>query len=114
MSIKTAIYAALKSAASTFPLVAPQGTSPPYIRYAGIGGSDDVTFDADGMGATSGTIQIDAFALDYGTAEKLAQAARKALYASPAVTVGEITDLPDDYEGDTKLFKVSFQVEAWE
>lgn len=114
MSIKTAMYTALKVTGPTFPVVAPQGTAAPYVRYAGIGGREAPSFDADGMGATSGTIQVDSFALDYSAAEKLAQAARKALYASSAVTVGEIIDLPDDYEGDTKLFKVSFQVEAWE
>lgn len=114
MSIKTAVYAALKPTGSTFPVLAPAGTKPPYIRYAGIGGTDEATYDGDGMGATSGTIQIDIFALDYASADRLAQTARQALYASPAVTVGQITDLPDDYEVNTKLFRVSFQLEAWE
>jgi hypothetical protein len=114
VSIKTAIYAALKDAGPAFPVVAPQGTAAPYLRYVGIGGSDDVTFDADGLGATSGLVQVDAFALDYATAQRLLESARAALYASPAVTIGDLTYLPDDYEGDTKLFKASFQVEAWE
>ncbi len=114
MSIKTALHAALKDVAPTFPVLAPQGTSPPYIRYSGVGGRDEASYDADGMGATSGTLQIDVFALDYGTADRLAIAARAALYAYAGLTVGEIIYLPDDYEGDTKLFRVSLQVDAWE
>ncbi|KAF1005474.1 MAG: hypothetical protein GAK28_03226 [Luteibacter sp.] len=114
MSIKSAVYAAIKDVVATFPVVAPQGTKPPYLRYSGIGDRDESTYDADGMGATSGTIQIDSFALSYADAVRNLAAARAALYASPGVTVGEIVGLPDDYEGDTKLFKVSMQVEAWE
>jgi hypothetical protein len=114
VSIKTAVYAALKPVGSTWPVLAPAGTKPPYIRYTGIGGRDEASYEGDGLGATSGILQIDIFALDYASADRLAQSARQALYASPTVTVGQITDLPDDYEVDTKLFKVSFQIEAWE
>jgi hypothetical protein len=37
--------------------------------------------------------------------------ARDALYA--ALTVGEITDNPSDYENTTELHRVSFDVKAW-
>lgn len=114
MSIKSAIYAAIKDVVASFPVVAPQGTKPPYLRYSGIGGRDEPTYAGDGMGATSGTIQIDSFAISYADAVRNLAAARSALYASPGMTVGEIVDLPDDYEADTKLFKASMQVEAWE
>jgi hypothetical protein len=114
MSIKTAIYAALSPVAATYAVVAEQGAQPPWIRYQGVAGVDMANYDGDGMGATSGRIQVDAFALDYGTAERMSRQARAALYSSPGLTVGEITDNPDDYEGDTKLFRVSFDVTAWE
>lgn len=114
MSIKSAVYAAINGAVPAFPVVAPQGTKPPYLRYSGIGGRDEPTYAGDGMGATSGTIQIDSFALSYADAVRNLAAARAALYASPRMTVGEIVDLPDDYEADTKLYKASMQVEAWE
>ncbi len=114
MSIRTSIFKALNPVCPTFPVLAEQGTKPPYIRYSGIGGGDEPTYDGDGTGATSGTVQVDAFALDYPTADRLSHEARQALYASPDVTVGQITDLPDNYEVDTKLFSVSFQIEAWE
>jgi len=114
MSIKTALYAVLKTVHATYPVVAPLGSQPPYFRYLGIGDRDAATYDGDGMGATSGTVQIDSFALSYGEAERNLEAAKEALYASPLVTVGEIVGLPDDYEEDTKLFKTSMQIEAWE
>jgi len=114
MSIKTAIYAALSPVAPTWPVVAKQGTEPPWLRYQGVAGVDTSNYDGDGMGATSGRIQVDAYALDYGTADRLSKEARAALYAYAGLTVGEITDNPDDYEEDTKLFCVSFDVTAWE
>jgi hypothetical protein len=114
MSIKSAIYGVLNDVGPTFPAIAPEGTKAPYIRYLGIGGEDEQTYDGDGYGATQGSVQVDAFALDYGSAERLAQSARRALYDAAALTVGKIIDLPDDYEEKTKLFKVSFQVDAWE
>lgn len=114
MSIKSAIYAALSPVAATHPVVAPPGAVAPYLRYQGVAGVDEATYDGDGMGATSGRVQIDAFATDFGTAERLSRQARAALYAYPGLTVGEITDNPDDFEADTKLFRVSFDVTAWE
>lgn len=114
MSIKSTVYAALSPVVQTFPVVAPQGTVGPYLRYLGVAGVDEPSYDADGMGATSGRVQVDAFATDYGSAERLSKQARAALYAHPDLTVGEITDNPDDFEVDTKLFRVSFDANVWE
>jgi hypothetical protein len=114
MSAKSAVFKALNAVAPTFPVKAPLGTKAPYIRYLRVGGRDATTYDANGDGATSGTFQIDVFTTEGGSAERLAIDARAALYASASLTIGEVIDLPDEFEDDTKLFKVSFQLDAWE
>lgn len=113
MSIETDLYKALAALLPTYPTLAPQGTTAlPRYTYQLVSGSDDVTFDGDARGATRRRVQVDTWASDYPTARKQSDAARAALYA--ALTVGEITDNPSDYEPDTKLHRASFDVEAWE
>lgn len=113
MTVETSIHAALKSLAPVFPTLAPQGTKElPRITYQRVAGSDAPNYAGDGMGATSVRVQVDVWALDYPTARKLSDQARAALYS--ALTVGQITDNPSDYEVDTKLHRASFDVEAWE
>lgn len=113
MSVETDLFKALDALLPTWPTLAPQGTTAlPRYTYQLISGSDDVTFDADDRGATRKRIQVDTWALDYPTARRYADAARAALYA--ALTVGEVTDNPSDYEPDTKLHRASFDIEAWE
>lgn len=111
MSIETDLFAALKVLAPTWPTIAPQGTVGPRITYQRVAGSDVPNYDADGSGATSARIQVDVWADNYGAARALADQARAALYA--ALTVGEITDNPSDYEAETKLHRASFDVAAW-
>jgi hypothetical protein len=112
MTVKATLRAVLEVVAPTFPVIAPQGTTGKRLTYQGIGGGDSSTFDADDESATRALIQVDAWAEDYGTAERLSKQARAAIYVG--MTVGEITDNPDDYEEETKLFRVSFSVLAWE
>lgn len=113
MNVKEAIFEALSTIAPTFPVVAPLNAPRKRIRYQGIGGSDVAAYDGDGNGASSRRVQIDCYADEFEDASDLADAARAALYAYPGLTVGEITDNPDDYEEDTKLNCVSFDVNAW-
>ncbi|WP_036114475.1 MULTISPECIES: tail completion protein gp17 [Luteibacter] len=113
MSVETALYAALKNLAPTFPTLAPQGTTAlPRITYQRVAGGDASTYAGDGMGATNVRVQVDVWASDYPAARKLSDQARAALYA--ALAVGQVTDNPSDYESDTKLHRASFDVEAWE
>ncbi|MEO7466721.1 MAG: DUF3168 domain-containing protein [Sphingobium limneticum] len=113
MSVETAIYAALKDVAPTFPTIAPQGTKAlPRITYQRVSGSDEPNYSGDGFGATTVRVQIDVWANDYPTARDFSDRARAALYA--ALTVGQVTDNPSDYESDTKLHRASFDIEAWE
>ena len=64
-----------------------------------------------GAGPYRGTRQIDVWALSYAQAYGLAEQAKVALRAS--LSVGAITDNPDDYEADTKLYRASFDVAVW-
>ncbi|MDF4024132.1 DUF3168 domain-containing protein [Luteibacter sp. PPL201] len=113
MSVETTLYGALKELAATFPTIANQGTTDlPRITYQRVSGSDEPSYDGDGMGATRVRIQVDVWAVDYPSARRLSDEARSALYA--ALTVGQITDNPSDYESDTKLHRASFDIEAWE
>lgn len=74
-------------------------------------GADISGYEADGTGAHFGRWQIDCWAESYGAARALADQARAALYA--ALTVGEITDNPSDFDPSTELHKASFDVKAW-
>lgn len=112
MSVETALYAALKDLAPTWPTIAPLDAPRPRLTYQRIAGVDSASYDADGGGATQIRIQVDAWADDYPTARHLSDMARAACYAR--LTVGQITDNPSDFEADTKLHRASFDVEAWE
>lgn len=115
MSVETQAVAVLKTvSANVYPTIAPQvtGSTLPRITYQLVAGFDEPSYDADGSGASKRRIQIDFWAGDYGTARRLADQARAALYAG--MTVGQITDNPSDYEADTKLHRASFDIEAWE
>lgn len=111
MSVQGDLVAALKVIAPVFPVVAKAGTTGPRFTYQTVGGTNTETFDAGEQAASYVRVQVDCWADDFGTAQRLAIAARTALYAS--LTVGEMTTNPDDYESDTGLFRASFDVTAW-
>lgn len=112
MSVETALHAAIKDLAPTYPNVADQNAPRPRLTYQRVAGVDSASYDADGKGATQVRIQVDAWADDYPSARRLSDLARAACYAG--LTVGQITDNPSDFEADTKLHRASFDVEAWE
>ena len=112
MSLEATIYSTLNALAPTWPTLAKAGTTPPYITYQLVAGADISGYEANGTGARFGRWQIDCWATDYGAARNLSEVARDALYA--ALTVGEITDNPSDYENTTELHRASFDVKAWQ
>ena len=112
MSVQAAVYAVLNGIAPTWPGVAPEDAPRPRLTYSRIAGSDIPTYDGDGSGAGNRHFQVDAWADSAGDARRLSDTVRAALYA--ARIVGGITDNPDDYEKDTKLYLASFTVEVWE
>jgi hypothetical protein len=112
MSVLSAIYKAIKDVAPTWPGVAPEDAPRRRLTYALVTGTDYSTYAGDGRGASKKRVQVDAWAESAGDARRLSDEARAALYA--AMSVGLINDNPDDYELDTKLFRASFDIEAWE
>ncbi len=110
MTVESAIFTALKPLAPTFPLTAPQGTLPPYLTYQRIAGREWETL-ANGGGAPRVRMQIDVWSGNFTEAATLAAEVKVALRV--AVTVGEITDNPDQFEPDTRLYRASFDAAIW-
>lgn len=111
MTLEEKIFQALNAVAPTYPIIAPADAPSPRITYLRIAGKDHETL-ADGGGAPRVRVQVDVWALQFAQSRDLAAAARAALRA--ALTIGEITDNPDEYEPDTKLFRASFDIAAWD
>lgn len=85
------------------------GSQRPRITYFRVAGSDNPTLT--GAGANRARFQLDFWADDFATARGLADQGKVALRAG--LTVGEITDNPDDFETDTLLHKCSFDAPIW-
>jgi hypothetical protein len=79
------------------------------FTYLLIAGSDNGNLS--GAGVQSSRYQIDLWCETLDQARLLAADAKVALRAG--LIIGRITDNPDDYEQDTKLTKVSFDIAAW-
>jgi hypothetical protein len=109
MSLETLIVTALTPLAPTTPFGDANPASRPRITYQKVAGSDNENLR--GAGPYRGRRQIDVWALTYAQADGLAAQAKVALRSG--LNVGSITDNPDDYEEDTKLHRVSFDVAAW-
>lgn len=109
MNIDTQIVAALSGLAPTTPFADADPTVRPRITYQTIAGGYNEHLQ--GAGPYRGRRQIDVWALTYAQARGLADSAKVALRSG--LNVGAITDNPDDYEADTKLHRVSFDVAAW-
>lgn len=109
MNLDTQIVAALAGIAATTPFGDANPATRPRITYQTITGKYNENLR--GTGPYRGTRQIDIWALTYAQAHGLADQAKVALRAG--LNVGSITDNPDDYETDTKLHRVSFDVAAW-
>lgn len=109
MSLETLIVAALTPLAPTTPFGDANPASRPRITYQKVAGSDNENLR--GAGPYRGRRQIDVWALTYAQADGLAAQAKVALRSG--LNVGSIMDNPDDYEEDTKLHRVSFDVAAW-
>lgn len=109
MNLETQIVAALSPLAPTTAFGAADPAVRPRICYQTVAGSYNETLT--GAGPYRGRRQIDIWALTKASANGLAEQAKVALRAG--LNVGAITDNPDEYEADTKLFRVSFDVAAW-
>jgi hypothetical protein len=109
MNLEMQITAALSPLAPTTPFGDANAAVRPRITYQKVDGSDNEHLR--GAGPYRGRRQIDVWALTYAQANGLAEQAKVALRSG--LNVGAITDNPDDYEADTKLHRVSFDLAAW-
>jgi len=88
--------------------IAPQDVVKPYVTWNIVGGHSE-SYLSEGAGSDQQRIQVDVWALDGVGRKNLANAVRDALepYGYP---VG----VPmDDYESDTKLFRMMLQFNFW-
>src|SRR5579883_3383785 len=104
MSIEAQIVGTLQSLAPVYPLMAPQGAVLPRITYFRVAGTQEETL-ADGGSAPRLRFQVDIWDASFKDARAMAESAKAALRA--ALIVGEMTDNPDAYEQETKIYHVS-------
>lgn len=109
MNLETQIVAALTPLAPTTAFGAANPAIRPRITYQTVAGGYNEHLT--GAGPYRGRRQIDVWALTKAEVIGLAEQAKVALRTG--LNVGAITDNPDDYEADTKLFRASFDVAAW-
>lgn len=110
MSIETIIVSVLTPLAPTTPFAAADPNARPRITYQRAAGSE-----VQALGGYAGLrrtrMQIDVWSNSASQSRVLADQAKVALRAG--LTVGAISDNPDDYETDTGLHRASFDVAAW-
>lgn len=110
-------HAAVRAQADTriYPLVIPQDPPPVYpgITYQRIT-SDHVASLQGHSGLVDARVQIDVWALSYAGAKALAREVKAAITEPGADKLGGLllTDL-DDYEPDTRLYRVSMDFSIW-
>lgn len=109
--IEIAIAARLAGLADghVYPEIAPPDAPSPRITWTLVSGG--VGWTLSGWdGSTDAQVQIDAWALSKREAIVLAEAAFDALSSSSSdFSVSDAGRLPDDYELDTRLFRVSWE-----
>jgi len=110
MTVEAQVFAALQGLAPTYPVLAPQGAGTPRITYLRVSGRQFETL-ANGGGAPRVRMQVDVWSGSYDQAQALAMQAKDTLRA--AMKVGEITDNPDEFEPDTRLYRASFDAGLW-
>lgn len=109
--IEVAIAARLASLAGghVYPQIAPPDAPSPRITWTLVSGSAGWTL-AGWDGSTDAQLQVDAWALSKRDAIVLAGQAFDAISASGSdFCVSKAGRLPDDYEPDTRLFRVSWE-----
>ena len=109
--IEVAIAARLSSLAGghVYPQIAPPEAPSPRITWTLVSGGAGWTLSG-WDGSTDAQLQIDAWALSKRDAIVLAGQAFDAISASGSdFCVSEAGRLPDDYEPDTRLFRVSWE-----
>ncbi|MDR2173659.1 MAG: DUF3168 domain-containing protein [Burkholderiales bacterium] len=89
-----------------FPLVAPQDVTSPFAGYTIISKFEDFDFDG-GDGLNDVYLQVDVYAFNVQEAVKIDDSCRAALVALAECNCKTETFGRHNYEGDTKLYRVS-------
>ncbi|MCO8164842.1 DUF3168 domain-containing protein [Pseudomonas sp. 21LCFQ010] len=109
--IETHIAARLGALAGghVYPEIAPPDAPVPRITWLGVGVATGWVLSG-WDGSQDATLQIDAWAGNKLLALELANAVFEVMTRpGPGFTVGQAQRLPDDYESDTRLFRVSWE-----
>lgn len=107
--IEASIVTLLTPLAPTTSFGSANPSTRPRITHHRIAGTDNLTLT--GPGPARIRFQIDVWADTFAQARGLADQAKVALRGG--LTVGEITDNPDDFEADVKLHRASFDAPIW-
>lgn len=112
MTLEEQIYAVLAplAAGGAWPLIAAQGTHPPYIVYSDVLSTIENTL----LGSTNiqnSRMQIDGYHTSYSAMKTLGLAIEDALAASAIVNI----QLSEQvfYEADPKLYRISLDYSLW-
>ena len=110
MTVEAQVFQVLQALAPTYPVIAPQGAATPRITFLRVSGRQFETL-SNGSGAPRVRLQVDIWSNSYDQAHALAMQAKDSLNAQ--LKVGEITDNPDEFEPDTRLYRASFDAGIW-
>lgn len=95
-------------APAIFPVIAPQDAPRPFIVYSLVSSQPTNIFDAAPT-LDNRRVQVDCYAEAWETAKQIANAVR----ASLEDVCHLVSENPDDYEADTKLFRKSHDYSLW-
>ncbi|SMG00334.1 hypothetical protein [Burkholderia singularis] len=89
--------------------VAPPKAQTPYFVVTRVHGEFDMSL-AGPTGGHSGSYQVDFYAQTFTDADRIATLAiDRATSVQDKFSVGEIDELPDDFQEDTGLFRISLE-----
>jgi hypothetical protein len=110
--IQTDLYSLLSATFSgrLYPLVAPDNVTRPFAVYQRISTSEATIHGAGGISETR--MQLDIFADTYAAALTLATTARSVIAASLSLTSIPLIEA-DDYEPETKLYRIFMEFTFW-
>jgi len=109
MTLEQSIMSACSPIAPTYPRGSASPAQRPRLTFTRVVDVDNGHLS--GAGPQRIRTQIEAWADTWAEARSLADQAESALRT--ALVVGAVTGIPDDFDADTKLHRVGFDVSAW-
>jgi hypothetical protein len=104
MTVRTEVRSALEGLAGdqVFPVVAPEGTLPPYVVFQIVGGDPQESLSGEKPAKKLRRVQVSVWAKASLEAEAIAIQAEDALRARPDLQVEVLTEAIDDFDEVTK------------